>query len=144
MTHPQTLAKQLNDYFPNKELKQIADTGCCIFTLMWCLGIEPDDTHAIIEAQKVMNAGGANKVCLVYWADAIKFLSGRKMNVEFVDFTDLKVLKKYKGRIPVRFNYKGMTHWVGYEKGAIKFDPLEVSPVREKGLPTSARILTLI
>ena len=34
MKHPQDLAKELNELFPNEDLKKISDFACCAFVVM--------------------------------------------------------------------------------------------------------------
>ena len=57
MKNPQTLAERLYEHFPNKKLKAIKDYACCAFTLLWCLGLEPEDPDAIISISKLMDKG---------------------------------------------------------------------------------------
>jgi hypothetical protein len=138
MKHPQTLAERLYEEFPNKKLKVIKEEACCIFTLMWCLGIEPDDTEAILTVSKMINRGIIGEDCTVYWLQAIEYLSGRQATVDFVDITDIK---KIKNRTPVRYVYHGKGHWVGVENGQIKFNSLEYSNRVANGMPQTMRVL---
>ena len=108
---------------------------------MWCLGIEPDDdVKAINTLVNLMNAKAIREDCLVYWKDAIRFLTGRESDVEFVNITTIKDIKE---RTPVLFEYNGNEHWVGVENGEVKFNSLNKSVCVEKGNPTQARIIKL-
>lgn len=140
MKHPQTLAERLNEHFPNKKLKTIKDYACCIFTLMWCLGIEPDDAEAILTVSKLMDKGIIDEECTVYWQKAIEHLSGRQATVDFVNITDIK---KIKARTPVRYVYGKIGHWVGVENGKIKFNSLSYSNCVENGRPETMRVINL-
>lgn len=141
MKNPQTLAEKLYVYFPNAQLKAIKDYACCAFTLMWCLGKEPDDTTAIMAVADMIKHRVLDVDCTVYWAKAADYLTGQKLTVEFKDITDLKEIKTIKGRIPVKFSFNGKSHWVGVENGKVKFNALEKSVCVSKGVPVAARIL---
>lgn len=136
MEHPQTKAEEIK----NMKLEAISRYGCCAFVLMWCLGIEPDDLQAIDTLNDMIKAGVIESDCTVKWVEAIKHLTGRKMTVEFKDIKDLRGIKD---RTPVRYDYKGKSHWVGVEKGMISFNPLVYSQCVDKGRPVTARILKL-
>lgn len=138
MKNPQTLAEELYKHFPTPALKSIRDYACCAFTLMWCLGIEPDDTHAIITVSDMIKAGVLDVDCTVYWQPAVEYLTGRKVTVEFVNITDIK---KIKDRTPVRYVYKGKSHWIGVENGKIAFNSLTYSNCVENGKPDTMRVL---
>ena len=136
MEHPQTKAEEIK----NMKLEAISRYGCCAFVLLWCLGIEPDDLQAIETVNDMIKAGVIGDDCTVKWAEAIKHLTGRKMTVEFKDIKDLRGIKD---RTPVRYDYKGKSHWVGVEKGMICFNPLVYSQCVDKGRPVTARIIKL-
>ncbi len=138
MKHPQTLAERLHTEFPNAKLKAIKDYACCIFTLMWCLGLDPDDAEAILTVSRMMSKGIIDDDCTFYWVAAIEHLSGRKATVEFVDITDIK---KIKARTPVRYVYQGKGHWVGVENGKVKFNSLSYSNCLANGRPQTMRVL---
>ena len=97
MKHPQDLAKNLNQYFPNESLKKIADNACCIFVLMWCLGIEPDDVEAVMMAQLLREKKVVNDECVVYWYKAVPYLCGKEL--ESVEFKKIKSLKELPLRL---------------------------------------------
>lgn len=140
MKAPQSLCQKIAT-IGEKKLQAIGEYGCCAFTLLWCLGIEPDDdVKAINTLVNLMNAKAIREDCLVYWKDAIKFLTGRESDVEFVDITTIKDIK---GRTPVLFEYNGSEHWVGVENGEVKFNSLNKSVCVEKGNPTQARIIKI-
>lgn len=143
MKNPQTLAEKLYQQFPSRKLKSIKDYACCAFTLMWCLGYEPDDTEAILTVGYMIDKKVIDADCTVYWAQAAEYLSGRKLTVEFKDIKDPKELKALKDRTPVKFSYNGKSHWVGVEEGKVKFNSLEKSVCVDKGKPVTARILKL-
>lgn len=129
--------------FPNEKLFAIKEYGCCIFTFMWCLGIEPkEDIEAIMLVSKMIDKGVIGKDCLVYWQKVATHLTGRNITVEFVDIKDKKQLKKIKDRTPVKFEYNGKGHWIGIENGKMAFNSLESSVCVDKGKPTTARIIT--
>ena len=108
--------------------------------LLWCLGIEPDDLEAIELVNDMINAGVIEKDCTVHWAEAVKFLTGREISVQFKDIKDILSIKD---RTPVRYDYKGNGHWVGVERGMIAFNPLKQSNCVDKGRPVTARIIKL-
>ena len=125
------------------KLKSIKDYACCAFTLMWCLGYEPDDTEAILTVGRMIDKGVLDSDCTVYWGACIDYLSERKCRVEFIDITGKKQIEKIKERTPVKYEYNGKGHWVGVENGKIKFNPLEHSVCVEKGKPVTSRVLKL-
>ncbi len=138
MTNPQTLAEELYKQFPQIKLKAIMQYACCAFTFMWCMGIEPDDAEAIIIISKCLDAGVIDADCTVYWDKMARHLTGRSCAVDKVEITSIA---KIKDRTPVRYDYSGRSHWVGVEKGKIKFNSLKSSNCVTKGKPTQARIL---
>lgn len=143
MKTPQTLAEKLYQQFPTLKLKSIKEYACCAFTLMWCIGYEPDDAEAILTVGYMIDKKVIDIDCTVYWAKAAEYLTGRKLAVEFKDITDPKELKQFKDRTPVKFSYNGKSHWVGVENGKVKFNALEHSVCVSKGKPVTARILKL-
>lgn len=141
MNHPQTAALDISRKLTKQRLETINKYGCCAFVLLWCLGIEPDDDFKAIETvSNMMDAKVLDAECTVYWSEAIKHLTGRAATVEFKDIKDLRGIN---ARTPVRYDYKGKSHWVGVERGMICFNPLEYSQCVEKGRPVTARILKL-
>ena len=140
MKNPQTLCLKLQHKLSPERLETIYKYGCCAFVLLWCLGIDPDDMQAIELVSDMIDAGVIEKDCTVHWADAVKFLTGRTITVEFKDIKDIL---KIKDRTPVRYDYKGNGHWVGVERGMIAFNPLEYSQCVDKGRPVTARIIKL-
>lgn len=139
MKNPQTLAEELYKQFPTVKLKSIMQYACCAFTMMWCMGVEPDDAEAIITVGKMIDAGAIDADCTVYWDKVARFLSGRGCNVEKTEITSIA---KIKARTPVRYDYAGKSHWVGVENGKVKFNALKSSNCVNKGKPTQARLLT--
>ena len=140
MKYPQTLCWELRNKFPPERLETIYKYGCCAFVLLWCLGIDPDDIHAIELVSDMIDAKVIEADCTVHWVEACRFLTGRDLQVEF---KDIKNLFSIKDRTPVRYDYKGKSHWVGVMRGMIAFNPLDHSICVEKGRPVTARILKL-
>ena len=96
--------------------------------------------EAIELVNDMINAGVIEKDCTVKWAEAVKFLTGREITVEF---KSIKNILSIKDRTPVRYDYKGIGHWVGVERGMIAFNPLKQSNCVDKGVPVTARIIKL-
>lgn len=140
MKYPQTFCWEMRSKFTPARLETIYNYGCAAFVLLWCLGIEADDYHAIELVSDMIDAGVIEKDCTVHWKEACRFLTGRDLDVEF---KDIKNLFNLKDRTPVRFDYKGKSHWVGVERGMIAFNPLKDSQCVEKGRPVTARLLKL-
>ena len=140
MKYPQTFCWEMRSKFTPARLETIYNFGCCAFVLLWCLGIEADDYHAIELVSDMIDAGVIEKDCTVHWVEACRFLTGREISVEF---KDIRNLFNIKDRTPVRFDYKGKSHWVGVERGMIAFNPLQDSQCVEKGRPVTARLLKL-
>lgn len=138
MKHPQSLAEKLYVQFPSLKMKSIKDYSCCALTMIWCCGLEMDDVDAIITVSKMMDKGVIGQDCSVFWNAASEYLIGRSVTVEFIDITSIKNIKE---RTPVRFDYKGKSHWVGVENGKIKFNALEESNCVKNGKPATMRIL---
>lgn len=104
MRTPQTLAVELYNHFPTKNLKAIRDYGCCAFVLLWCLHIEPEnDVDAILILDDLMHKKAIKEDCTVKWADAIRSLTGRELKA--VDFVDVRTIRSIKERTPVRFDF---------------------------------------
>ena len=140
MKYPQTLAREFCSVISPTRLETIGKYGCCAFVLLWCLGIEPDNMEAIELVNDMINAGVIEKDCTVHWMEAVKFLTGRDITVEFKNIKDILSIKD---RTPVRYDYKGQGHWVGVERGMIAFNPLKQSNCVDKGVPVTARIIKL-
>ena len=138
MKNPQTLAEKLYQQFPTLKLKSIMQYACCAFTMMWCMGIEPDDADAILTVGRMMDAKAIDSDCTVYWDKVARFLSGRGCSIEKTEITSIADIKD---RTPVRFDYSGKSHWVGVENGKVVFNSLVSSNCVNKGKPTQARIL---
>lgn len=140
MTHPQTLAEELSRELEDKKLLSVAKWGCCAFVLLWCLGIEPeDDMKAILTVINMMKKGVIDEECTVDWFKSVKYLTGR--NLKKVDFIQTKIIKNIKKRTPVRYDYNGVSHWVGVENGEIAFNPLKESVCVNMGKPATRREL---
>lgn len=137
MNHPQSLIKELQTI---KHAKAIELYGCCAFTYLWCLGIDPTDIKAIQLVDDAITEGVLDEECTVDWARFGAWITGRLFDVKFEHITEITHIKE---RTPVRYDYKGYSHWVGVEKGMICFNSLEHSNCVELGQPTSARILTI-
>ena len=143
MKTPQTLAEELAKMFPNTDLQKIADFACCVFVVMWCLYIEPEDIDAIKMVQNMRNKGIVSNDCVVYWYKIVPFLTGRELkSVEFVKINKLRGIKE---RTPVLMakegNAEGVGHWVGVEEGNIRFNPKAYSVNVAEGKPVEMRKL---
>lgn len=137
MKNPQTLCKKLQTKLSPERLETIYKYGCCAFVLLWCLGIEQDDIQAIETVSDMIDAGVIEQNCTVHWAEAVKFLTGRDITVEFKDIKDIL---KIKDRTPVRYDYKGKQHWVGVECGRIAFNSIDYSLCVDKGRPVTSAL----
>lgn len=143
MKNPQTLAKKLSEL---KTLDRIADSACCAFVTLWALGIEPEDSEAILMIDRAMKSGVLDKDCTVKWVEFARSFTGKEIDVEFMTInklTDLNNKKSVCNRFPVRYDFNNKSHWVGVEDGKIAFNPLEFSLCVKMGKPAQARILTL-
>lgn len=139
MKHPQTLALKLNEKFPNVDLRTIGNYGCCILTLMWCLKIDLDDAEALMKVKDLIRSKAIKEDCTVMWFSAAEQLTGRKLKE--VRFEPINSIKGIKERTPVLFTKGSKGHWVGVEKGRVKFNPLEHSVCVEEGIPSEMRVL---
>ena len=140
MKYPQSAAKKFYLEVTPERLETISKYGCGAFVLLWCLGIEPDDMEAVKIVNSMINAKVIEADCTVRWAEAVKFLTGREITIQFQDVRDILSIRD---RTPVRYDYKGKGHWVGVERGMIAFNPLEYSQCVDKGRPVTARIIKL-
>lgn len=144
MINPQSYALRITKV---KNIKAIADYGCCAFATLWALGVDVDDELDAIEIlDRALENGALKKNCLVSWVDFARFVSGREIDIEFLEIKSLLELNKKKAinnRFVVRYDYKGNSHWVGIENGKIAFNSLASSSCVEFGTPTQARIITL-
>ena len=142
MRTPQSLAVELYNHFPAKNLKAIRDNGCCAFVLLWCLHIEPDnDVDAILILDDLIHKKAIKDDCTVKWADAIRSLTGREM--ESIDFVDIRSIRSIHDRTPVRFDFNGHSHWVGVENGKVAFNPLIYSNCVSYGEPKTKRVFKI-
>lgn len=145
MKYPQDLAKELYQLFPNEDLKKIYEFACCAFVTMWSLGLEPEDIEAIKIVQKMRKVAVISSDCVVYWFKIVPYLTGREL--EDVEFKKINSLKGITARTPVLMaqegNEKGEGHWVGVEKGKIRFNPKRDSVNVKLGKPVEARILKI-
>lgn len=141
MTHPQTLAEELYRHFPTQKLKAIKEYACCAFTLLWWLGIDCDDTTAIMTVSDLINSKALDVDCTVYWAECIRQLTGREM--ESLEKVQISSIKKIKEKTIVRFMRGKAGHWVGVENGKVVFNSLAFSRCVEEGKPAEARIIKI-
>lgn len=139
MKNPQSTCEKLSN-IGEKQLKAIAEYGCCAFTLLWCLGFEIDDIKAIETLSKLMTAKAIDEDCLVYWDKCVFYMTGKHCEVEN---KKISTIKDIQARTPVLYEYNGRGHWVGVENGKIAFNSLNKSVCVEKGVPTQARILKI-
>ena len=140
MKNPQTYCLTVKKTLSPERLETIHKHGCCAFVLLWCLGIEPEDLNAIELVSDMIDAKVIESDCTVHWKEAVKFLTGREITIQFQDIKDIL---KIKERPPVRYDYKGKCHWVGVERGMIVFNPLKFSQCVNYGRPVTARIIKL-
>lgn len=138
MKHPQTKADLIKGHCPI-----IAKNACCAFTAMWIAGYEPEDADAIITVAKAIEAEVLASDCTVLWQPFFKWLTGRKVFVEFRKISSLSDLMDVPGRCAVKFTHNGKSHWVGVENCRVEFNSLEHSVCVEKGKPTDARIIRM-
>lgn len=148
MKNPQTTAQELYEVFKIPMFKPIADSACCVLTLMWCLHMEKlTDFEAIEKTHEMIKAKAIKSDCTVKWYDAVEYLTGRPLRG--VEFKDISSLKGIKERTPVLFRAptddpdKPSEHWVGVENGRIRFNALVYSKTVATGKPAEARILKL-
>ncbi len=141
MNHPQTLAEELYKHFPTPKLKSIKEYACCAFTLLWWLGIDCDDTTAIMTVSDLIKNHALDEDCTVYWAESIRQLTGREM--QSLDKVQITSIKKIKERTIVRFMNGKNGHWVGVENGKVVFNSLSYSKCVAEGKPTEARIIKI-
>lgn len=149
MTHPQSVAKEIYKAFKIPMFKPIADGACCIFTLMWALGLDTlSDYEAIQKVHELIYSRKIKGDCTVKWYDAVPALIGKPLRS--VAFKDIKSIGSIKERTPVLFRAfnpdnpdKPLEHWVGVQDGVIRFNSLMYSRTIETGYPAEARILSL-
>ena len=143
MKHPQTLAKELNEMFPNPDLKIIGDNACCAFVLQWALGIEQDDIDAIRTVQNMRKKGKIKSDCTVLWYEAVPYLCGKPLrDLKKTKITSLRGIKKRTIVFMAKEgNAEGEGHWVGVENGRIKCNPLAYSVNVAEGRPIEMREL---
>lgn len=137
--HSQSIAERLAK-IPNENLQAIAKYGCCAFVLRWCLYIEGTEIEEIESLNQMITQGAIEKDCTVKWADAIRFLTGKKSKVDFVKIDSIAHIK---ARTPVRFDYNGKSHWVGVENGKVAHNSLKQSICVDLGKPTQARLIEI-
>ena len=134
-------AIKLAKIFPEcNRLVIIASKMCCASVALWIMGIDEKE-HLSIIADELGKS--LDDECTVYWDKFFEKVAGRKINVEFKDIKKESELKQIKGRIAVRYDYNGHSHWVGYENGKLAYNSLESSACVKFGKPTTTRIITL-
>lgn len=143
MKHPQTLAKELNEMFPNPDMKIIGDNACCALVLQWVLRIEQDDIEAIKTVQRMRKKGKIKSDCTVLWFEAVPYLCGSPLkDVKKLKINSLRGIKKRTMVLMAKEgNAEGVGHWVGVENGRIGFNPLEYSVNVAEGRPVEMREL---
>lgn len=141
MTNPQSLAEELYKHFPTPKLKSIKDYACCAFTLLWWLGIDCDDTTAIMTVSDLIKSHALDEDCTVYWAECIRQLTGREM--ESLEKVPITSLKKIKEKTIVKFTNGKTSHWVGVQNGKVVFNSLIHSVTVEKGKPAEMRVIKI-
>lgn len=138
MEHPQTFAENILKHLNN--LESIAKYGCCALTVLWWVGVDAADKEAISIINDAINAGVIGEDCTVKWKGFISWLTGREVDVDFIDIVSIKNIKE---KTIVRYDYNGKYHWVGVENGKVVFNSLEKSVCVEKGKPTTARVIRI-
>ena len=118
MKNPQTLAEELYKHFPTPKLKSIKDCACCAFKLLWWLGIDCDDTTAIMTVSDLIRSLALDEDCTVYWAECIRQLTGREM--ESLEKVPITSIKKIKEKTIVKYTNGKTGHWVGVQNGLIR------------------------
>lgn len=141
MKHPQTLAEELYKHFPTPKLKSIKDYACCAFTLLWWLGIDCDDTTAIMTVSDLIKSHALDEDCTVYWGESIRQLTGREM--ESLEKVPITSIKKIKEKTIVYFKKDKAGHWAGVENGKVVFNSLAYSKCVAEGKPTEIRVIKI-
>ena len=141
MNHPQTFAEELYKHFPTEKLKSIKDYACCVFTLIWWLGLDVSDIDAIMLVSDLIKSKALDVDCTVYWAECIKQITGR--DLESLEKKNITSIKNIKEKTIVRFSRGNNGHWVGVENGKVVFNSLAFSRCVEEGKPTECRILKI-
>ena len=143
MRYIQTELKELSKIFDeNIRIKNIADNCCCAIVALWIMGLDVENLPEMTKIIASEIGKGLYDDCTVVWADFFENVSGRKIKVERLKINSLSELKKYKGKIAVKYTKENNSHWVGVEGGKIKCNSLEHSNCVENGNPTEARIIT--
>ena len=141
MKNPQTLAEELYKHFPTAKLKSIKENACCVFTLIWWLGIDPSDIEAIMLVSDLMKEHVIDEDCTVIWSLCIKSLTGRELlSLEKKKITSIKDIKE---KTIVKYTRGSYSHWVGVEEGKIVFNSLQFSRCVADGKPTECRIIKI-
>ena len=141
MKNPQILAEELYKHFPTPKLKSIKDYACCAFTLLWWLGIDCDDTTAIMTVSDLIKSHALDEDCTVYWAECIRQLTGREM--ESLEKVPITSIKKIKEKTIVKYKNDKTEHWVGVQNGKIVFDSKGNSVTVAKGKPAEMRVIKI-
>lgn len=141
MKNPQTLAEELYKHFPTPKLKSIKEYACCAFTLLWWLGIDCDDTTAIMTVSDLIKSHALDEDCTVYWAECIRQLTGREM--ESLEKVPITSIKKIKEKTIVKYANGKTEHWVGVQNGKIVFNSKAYSVTVEKGKPAEMRVIKI-
>lgn len=141
MKHPQTLAEELYKHFPTPKLKSIKDYACCAFTLLWWLGIDCDDTTAIMTVSDLIKSHALDEDCTVYWGESIRQLTGREM--ESLEKVPITSIKKIKEKTIVYFKKDKAGHWAGVENGKVVFNSLAYSKCVAEGKPAEIRVIKI-
>ena len=141
MRNPQTLAEELYKHFPTPKLKSIKEYACCAFTLLWWLGIDCDDTTAIMTVSDLIRSHALDEDCTVYWAECIRQLTGREM--ESLEKVPITSIKKIKEKTIVKYMNGKTGHWVGVQDGKVVFNSLVSSVTVAKGKPTEMRLIKI-
>lgn len=128
--------------YPQTRALTIGKYGCLAMCYLFCANVPISKYYDIIS--KAMDCGILDNECTVLDASKfIEFTTGKKCTVTKEQFLQEDLEKEMHSPTarPVRFDYKGNSHWVVVEKGLIVFNSLEHSVCVEKGFPSTQRII---
>lgn len=135
---------------PQTDIENIGKYSCLLQCYIYCAGVQLDTLEYFKICLHAVNAGvmvsGVTGDCTVESAPLfLKWLTGKKWNVEKKVVCSIKNIKELT---PVRYYYydnenKRHEHFVVVKDGVIVFNPLLNSNCVNKGLPDSARIISI-
>ena len=129
---------------PQTKAETIGKWGCLAFCYLYCIGYKDvSDGQLIKMVSDAIDQGIIDKDCTVNNArNFIKFFTNKNC---FVDKQPIKEISKIKDATPVLYSMDGgkSGHFVVVENGKIVYNPLSYSRNVEKGVPISARFITV-